>query len=359
MRRYHVLNAEPAEGAAVDAAHITELQERLLELKGVMSVKQFFSGWFLGAPFESLKRGNIEDFIAYGFYCKRPDELAPEARQQLSEYIDRIEEVWDVCFKEGHTPGLRFMAHLWEDLRYMHKPLAVHLAAEAMGLLTAVMLLALGFRMRRMQGFTYWVRGAPPTEAVLAGAGAAAAAAAPLVFIHGVGLGLTPYLHFIAELLRAFPGRPVVLLETRAALVQSMVLVDPVCMLTIYPQLLHNFVYRTFHPCDGVIDSLRYAFSRDLVIAAVFGRKFVWHRMCLWPADLPPASLAVLSAGDDLVPSRLIAAQLEQHGSPCQVLVHPTAPHGGFLLDSKFRRQMLHAMERTLAAGAAPSAKAA
>lgn len=130
----------------------------------------------------------------------------------------------------------------------------------------------------------------------------------------------TPYLHFIAELLRTLPGRPLVLLEvravsvsltrravtadavasaaagilarhgwqsaafvghsygtfvlsrlaqTRAALVQSMTLIDPVSMLTIYPQLLHNFVYRTFHPADGLIDSLRYAFSRDLVIAAV------------------------------------------------------------------------------------------
>ena len=131
----------------------------------------------------------------------------------------------------------------------------VHLAAEAMGLLTAGMLLALGFRMHRVQGFTYWLRaprarraaaaslssagssesvrapsraasaasasppsassagsplpsrpaspapgsrrgsgdaagGLPPTEAVLAGAGLAAAEAAPLVFVHGVGLGL-------------------------------------------------------------------------------------------------------------------------------------------------------------------------
>ena len=130
----------------------------------------------------------------------------------------------------------------------------------------------------------------------------------------------TPYLHFIAELLRTLPGRPLVLLEvravsvsltrravtadavasaaagilerhgwqsaafvghsygtfvlsrlalTRAALVQSMTLIDPVSMLTIYPQLLHNFVYRTFHPAHGLIDSLRYSFSRDLVIAAV------------------------------------------------------------------------------------------
>lgn len=131
----------------------------------------------------------------------------------------------------------------------------VHLAAEGMGLLTGGMLLALGFRLHREQGFTYWLRaprarrtsaaslssagssesapapssapsaasasplstspagspvpsrpaspgpgsrrgsesaaiGLPPTEAVLARAGSAAAEAAPVVFVHGVGLGL-------------------------------------------------------------------------------------------------------------------------------------------------------------------------
>ena len=42
-----------------------------------------------------------------------------------------------------------------------------------------------------------------------------------------------------------------------------------------------------------------------------------------------------------------------------QVLCHPTASHGGFLLHGKFRRQMLHAMARTINAGAALGAKAA
>ena len=102
------------------------------------------------------------------------------------------------------------------------------------------------------------------------------------------GAAQTPYLHFIAELLRALPGRAVVLMEvrgvsvsltrravsaddivsaaagilarhgwasaawvghsygtfvlsrlvqTRRELVQSLVLIDPVCMLTIYPQV--------------------------------------------------------------------------------------------------------------------------
>lgn len=47
---------------------------------------------------------------------------------------------------------------------------------------------------------------------------------------------------------------------------------DPVCMLTIYPQLLQNFVYkppRMNFNVIGLVDSLRFVFSRDLLVAEV------------------------------------------------------------------------------------------
>ena len=50
------------------------------------------------------------------------------------------------------------------------------------------------------------------------------------------------------------------------------VLMDPVCMLTIYPQLLQNFVYkmpRLSANVLGLVDSLRFVFSRDLLVAEV------------------------------------------------------------------------------------------
>ena len=50
------------------------------------------------------------------------------------------------------------------------------------------------------------------------------------------------------------------------------VLIDPVCLLTIYPQLLRNFLYKvpnllSFSSLLGVVDWMRYIFSRDLLIA--------------------------------------------------------------------------------------------
>ena len=50
------------------------------------------------------------------------------------------------------------------------------------------------------------------------------------------------------------------------------VLIDPVCILTIYPQLLRNFLYKMpnllrLTSMLGSIDWMRYVFSRNLMIA--------------------------------------------------------------------------------------------
>ena len=52
---------------------------------------------------------------------------------------------------------------------------------------------------------------------------------------------------------------------------------------TVWPSLLDNFIYTLpkikNRGVDGLIDGVRYLFSRDLVIAESFCRKFVWHKV--------------------------------------------------------------------------------
>jgi len=53
------------------------------------------------------------------------------------------------------------------------------------------------------------------------------------------------------------------------------VLIDPVCFLTCYPQLLYSFVYKvpllseTLSSITGLLSAARFLFSRDLIIAEV------------------------------------------------------------------------------------------
>ena len=436
-------NGSGREKRGGEKAHSTQLNnknkhvflpQRLLSLSEIISLDDFLVGWFRGAARKSILRGNVEDFIAYGFYAQRLSELGPDDQAEVSDFVERIQERYATSFEPGRNPDLQFMAHLWEPLRVVHSPLALRLALEGMRLFTVLVLKVAGFRMGRVEiekgarggrgsSYDFWVLppavveeerkkkkregaateeeeeeeeeesaaaapGAPllplrtsdddngtpalsrfgrrlprrsqrssssrsltPTDLASSLEGELSlsvdleaeappsppspstspplslspadggdgdggddreekeeeeeeeeeeevdpSSTAPILFLHGVGLGIAPYLLFVASLRSRFPRRPLLLLEARhvsvglvptraastcdvaaAALeamrlhgwrsaaivahsygtfvaarvlaaaplaVQSLVLLDPVCALTIYPQLLANFVYK-------------------------------------------------------------------------------------------------------------------
>ncbi len=78
--RYTVLNAPVAPGAAAVApADIVPLQRRLLDLADAgLTAEDYFSGWFRGAPYEAIRRGNVQDFVAYGFHARPWADITPQ-----------------------------------------------------------------------------------------------------------------------------------------------------------------------------------------------------------------------------------------------------------------------------------------
>ncbi len=60
--------------------------------------------------------------------------------------IARVENTFNMCFENGRNPDINFMAHLWEPLRWIHTPLVLYMAAEAIWAATGVLLRVLGFR---------------------------------------------------------------------------------------------------------------------------------------------------------------------------------------------------------------------
>ena len=73
--RYSVVNSRWTENIDVD--RVQQVKERFLELPGVLSIQDFLSGWFHGAPFDSICRENVLDFVAYGFYSQNYADLTP------------------------------------------------------------------------------------------------------------------------------------------------------------------------------------------------------------------------------------------------------------------------------------------
>lgn len=44
----------------------------VVEREDGLGIKDFFSGWFYGAPFESIKRGNLEEFLSCVLFSRFP-----------------------------------------------------------------------------------------------------------------------------------------------------------------------------------------------------------------------------------------------------------------------------------------------
>lgn len=56
-----------------------EAQNRFLALRDVICIRDFISGWFHGAPFESVHATDAAAFVAYGFMSSRLEDLSPQA----------------------------------------------------------------------------------------------------------------------------------------------------------------------------------------------------------------------------------------------------------------------------------------
>eukprot|EP00877_Chromochloris_zofingiensis_P001901 jgi/Chrzof1/11711/Cz06g06140.t1 len=399
-RRYLKWNAQPDVHAP---SHVEALRlfERFIRLQtddldsSTLDIKSYLTVWFNDAAYEDIKRGNIEELMAYGFWYKTRDQMIAEGLGHIpSEMVSRLEEVWHLTFEPGYNSNVQFMGHLWEDLRAAHRPLSVYLVTELMSYAGLVILTSLGFKAVTHQGIRYYTYGLcdPQAPGSTTTTGPRSSGVTPVVFLHGVG-GLPLYIELLKHV--AELGNPILAPEYRhvslrlcgliprvdeltnalidvldahrisKALVvghsygtfiasvlsqkhrnrlHSLCLIDPVCFCIFMPQLLHNFIYRVprfnLRPDLLFRDILFHFASRDIHLAATFARQFYWTDLNLWPEDMPIGSVVLLSGDDDLVSGETVRDMLEKSGH-IKVLFNPNLWHGAFLLDARTKQGLV------------------
>ncbi|KAI8384380.1 Alpha/Beta hydrolase protein [Radiomyces spectabilis] len=231
----------------------------------------------------------------------------------------------------------------------------------------------------------------------------------PIVFIHGIGAGLLCYGEFMHHLLGL--GRPVfcvelpyvamhmvehvptadetveeivAMLEThgypRAVLVghslgtavaswvaqavpdkvAGMVMIDPICFLLHYHHVGFNFVHRT--PKRLLEYLMHYLASRELHISYYISRHFQWFQTIYFvrnlgkeqvskrgddfdPQDPLSNTTVFLSEKDGIVDSPLVAQYLQQNHVDARIM--PGLQHAAFLINWKWRQQIIHRIEET------------
>ncbi|KAJ7063645.1 hypothetical protein C8F01DRAFT_1056118 [Mycena amicta] len=182
------------------------------------------SGWFLPHN-AALKRDNVQDWILWALFASTPEHASPEWTVEIDEYISVVEETLGHKLEPGRAPGVESLRLSFDSVKMVHRPLIWYTIVGLVDTTTSIFLSALGFKHYAPSGFLhtfpprsftslisrrganpyfpYWYR--PPRGDTQS--------KPPLLFLHGIGIGLHPYVPLFRELLRADSTQSILLIE--------------------------------------------------------------------------------------------------------------------------------------------------
>ncbi|KAF7877313.1 hypothetical protein EAF04_000996 [Stromatinia cepivora] len=327
----------------------------------------YLQKWFLGADIREIRRENVKEFFLWAFFNR--DGPPGEDDGELEEYIGILERQMGREIPEGRG-NARCLRLTLDEVVMSHRSLIWYCCVGFVDFLTFCSLHYHGFNFYRTnlkqsisiipirphslftthhspaQHISYWHR--PHTSETKL----------PVVFIHGIGIGLYPYTKFLNEL-NASTGTPddhigILALEimnisfrlTHSALsreetaleifqiisqhfgpnqkfvlvshsygtvvtthllqspilsphIGPIVLIDPVSICLHLPSVAFNFTRRV--PRDANEYQLYYFASMDPGVSHTLGRKFFWNENVLWKDDFEGRKVTANLAGRDLI----------------------------------------------------------
>ena len=311
--------------------------------------RSVFTSWFNTADLELYRRGNLDSFLCEAFFEGRlVAELELNEKTELAELSDYASDWMGVNLKDGFNAKVGHISLRNDPLPARYRPLLVYLGTHVIvPHLTTGLLSAMGFNRLNSGSLGYWHKKAQSI-------------AQPIIFAHGLGVGVLPYMQFIRDLCGLFPDRevfivdlpfiamrPTVLPSSREVavcvedmlrihghrkahivghsygtaflawlmrrathLVASVSFLDPICFLLLKPDLAINTLYPKHEtPLSAVFS---YWVTGELYIAHTLTRNFRWQDNTVWPEDLKVPSLVALSADDYLVPALSVRYHIER-----------------------------------------------
>lgn len=336
--------------SAIHPLNTRQEREALFQrcVQNVPDIERYLSLWALGADIKDIKRDNVRDFFLWAFFdCE--DTGGHDMNDELEGYIVKTEEMLNRPLPPGRGDvkpmrltidkiQTRYRSVIWYFVvglvdsvthgRMLWSGFKFYTASIYNNLLHVFppRLLACLERSKRhspSDQLSYWYRPAV-NESTL-----------PIVFLHGIGIGLYPYIPFLSSLpptspLLAVEILPICMRLTKTNIltvpeflshfkeilrhhgidkfvlvghsygsvlitnilhdyelqprVEGVVLVDPVTLLLHLPDVAYNFTRRM--PRTANEWQLWYLASMDPGIALVLGRHFFWRENIIWKDEL-------------------------------------------------------------------------
>ncbi|KAI0748753.1 Alpha/Beta hydrolase protein, partial [Daedaleopsis nitida] len=372
--------------------------------------QQIATGWFFHCLPENIKRENMTEWLLWALFGSHPDGLQEEWMEELEAYLSKMEQLIGCKFSVGREEAVKCMKNTLDPVDAVHRPLLWYAIVAFIDTVTGTQMLLSGFRHyaswkwmlcfppRTLAAFSiptphpelvYWLRPHRSTTKD------------PILFLHGIGIGLWPYVPFFRDLVASDPdvgiialenlsismrisppppSRPTMLAAIAALLnahsisrvvvvshsygtviaahmlrdpdlserVIAWLFVDPIPFLLHLPAVAYNFVYR--QPRAANEWQLWYFASRDPDIARALARHFFWSENILWKEDLAGKDVAVVLSGlDQIVDAKEVWQYLTDEDTPVprwkngqlKVLYYPNLDHAQVFDSKKCRRPLV------------------
>ncbi|KAF5322172.1 hypothetical protein D9619_001076 [Psilocybe cf. subviscida] len=192
------------------------------------------TGWFFPRD-EHPYREDCVDWLLWALFSSTRQELGEdgyaEIREEIDDYMEEIERILGEKLKPGHSSSedvLKSMRITLDPVRMLHRPLIWYMIVCLVDTYTSVALLLLGFTHYTPRPAHYarcfpprpilWLVSQKAPEGVVTPFWCrrhhSSSSAHSIVFLHGVGIGLYPYIPFVRTLISsATPGAGIVLPE--------------------------------------------------------------------------------------------------------------------------------------------------
>jgi hypothetical protein len=187
--------------------------------------EDFIRGWFFDAPMASITRDDVLEWLAWASYTSTWDRLTPASKEEVLKILPKFEAALQRTLparREAQEP-IPSMRYTIEPLEYTHKPFVYYVVCQGLlGGLGKLLLSRTGFVRARCGVLNYWYRDDTLHASRTIGSGAVGGGFAPpeqaggledgldwegarrrtpIVFVHGIGVGLIMYLQFIRAML--------------------------------------------------------------------------------------------------------------------------------------------------------------
>ncbi|KAE8391688.1 hypothetical protein BDV23DRAFT_171463 [Aspergillus alliaceus] len=320
-------------------------------MSNVTEPEVYLQRWFNNAKREEIKRDNLKDFFRWAFFN---DNQTDGQTEEIEIYTAQMEKL----LKRELPLGKGSAEHMGRKVsrgHCSHRSILWYLCIFMVDAVTICLMKYNGFhfhRTSRMRIFTLF----PPRPFTLLASGRSPAThltywfrkhtaknRLPVLFLHGIGVGLYPYTSFLHELtthtqhetddgeigviaLEIMPvssrithpalskddmvseihsivehhrwGRFVLVSHSYGSIIAThiikspvtatlagpLVFIDPICFLLHLPEVTYNFLVRK--PVHANEHQLYYFASSDIGVADTLAKHFCWSESILWKKDL-------------------------------------------------------------------------